>query len=79
MSSQSQSNQGSSADICRRNGWSVGTILTGDEGFGPTVIQITAIGEECVLAKTLSHCWSVVAPDESEWDLSFRDWKEVPA
>jgi len=45
----------SSAEKCRRNGWKVGTRIVGDEGYGPTVIEITAIGEEAVLAKCISH------------------------
>lgn len=31
------------ADICRANGWRVGTILEGDEGKGPERIRVTAI------------------------------------
>lgn len=27
------------ADICRENGWGVGTRLIADAGFGPTVID----------------------------------------
>ena len=28
------------------NGWGVGDILEGDEGYGPDRIKITAIGED---------------------------------
>jgi hypothetical protein len=71
---------GSSADICRRNGWKAGTRLSGDEGYGPTVIEITAIGEEYVLAKSVSHNGQATDyPDESLWELCYRDWVEVPA
>lgn len=63
------------AEVCRRNGWTVGTRLVGDEGYGPTVIEITAIGEELLLAKTLSP----VARSETAWTLSCRDWAVVVA
>lgn len=60
-----------SAEICRRNGWAPGTVLEGDEGYGPTRIRITAVGERSILA---------VAENgrESNWTLAYRDWKEVP-
>lgn len=73
----------SDAEICRQNGWGVGTQLEGVESNGrglsiANVIQITAIGEEAVLAKCLSHngepcCYS----REISWTLTLRDWKEV--
>jgi len=56
------------AETCRLNGWDVGTVLVGDEGYGPTTIQITAIGEECILARTGSWC-------ESTWTLTCREWE----
>jgi len=68
-----------SVETCRANGWGAGTRLVGDEGFGPTIIEITAIGERTVLAKTITHngeepkFWS----RESSWDLSGRNWKLV--
>ncbi len=62
-----------SADLCRIRGWTVGTVLIGDEGFGPSTIVITAIGERAVLAKHLNE----TKLHESLWDLQFRDWKKV--
>jgi hypothetical protein len=62
-----------SADLCKKNGWTVGTVLQGDEGFGPSTIVITAIGECTVLAKHVDDDKF----GESTWDLSFRDWKRV--
>ena len=70
----------SSADACRRLGWGPGTVIVGDEGYGPTVIAITGIGERAILAKQLSH--KGIAnnyPFEITWTLSCRDWKEVKA
>jgi hypothetical protein len=69
----------SSASICRLNGWFRGTHLVGDEGYGPTVIEITAVGERCVLAKAISYAGvPESSPRESSWDLSCRDWEVVP-
>ncbi len=61
---------------CHERGWTVGTRLVGDEGYGPTVIEITAIGASEVLAKTISHDGK---PDrdqhESSWVFWCRDWQ----
>lgn len=38
------------AETCHLNGWTVGTVLVGDEGYGPHTITITAIGRESILA-----------------------------
>jgi hypothetical protein len=62
------------ADVCRENGWPVGTRLIGDEGYGPSTIEITAIGERAILAKVIA---SPYGPNEREgsWTLDCRDWK----
>jgi hypothetical protein len=63
------------AEFCRRHGLTPGTRLVGDEGYGPTVIEITALGERKVLAKTISHNGrSPIDPVEGSWTLSCRDW-----
>ena len=67
----------SDADTARTNGWTVGTRLVGDEGYGPTIIEITAIGEREVLAKRISHNGATVARRETLWTFSCRDWKRV--
>lgn len=64
-----------SADVCRKNGWGPGTRLVGDEGYGPTVIEITAVGESAILAKMISHnehppSWT----HENTWTLQPREW-----
>jgi hypothetical protein len=70
----------SSADACRRLGWGPGTLLVGDEGYGPTVIKIIGIGERLIFAKQLSHNNDARNSfDEALWTLSCRDWKEVKA
>ena len=58
-----------SADYCRRMGWGIGTRIVGDEGYGPTTITITAVGQErSILAKADGR-------DESRWTLEHRDWQ----
>jgi hypothetical protein len=64
------------ADKCRANGWGPGTLLVGDEGYGPTIIELTAVGERAILAREISHngvpsIWK----QESLWTLSCRDWR----
>ena len=66
------------ADICRENGWIPGTRLVGDEGYGPTVIEITAVGERSILAKTVSHNGQPSTVREGNWCLWCRDWHVVP-
>lgn len=66
------------AVICRERGWGVGTRLMGDEGHGLTVIEITAVGEMHILAKSISHngfpsAWG----GETIWALDCRDWQAV--
>lgn len=55
------------ADTCRRLGWQVGDRLVSDEGYGPTTITITAIGDRQILAKSESG-------RESSWVLWCRPW-----
>jgi hypothetical protein len=62
------------AETCRLNGWSVGTRLAGDEGYGVTIIRITAIGEESILARAESHKFEPVDWIESTWTLQNRSW-----
>jgi hypothetical protein len=69
----------SSVETCRRNGWGPGTRLVGDEGYGPTVIRITAVGEEWILAVAESHGGEELHPIEQVWTLESRDWREVPS
>ena len=67
----------SDAQLCRERGWTVGTRLAGDEGYGPTVIEITAIGEELILAKAITHRGEPLDLDEDVWTLCCRAWAEV--
>jgi hypothetical protein len=63
----------SPAELCRHLGWGVGTRLEGDAGYGPDIIEITAVGEHHVLARRLTgRCRS-----EISWVFAYRDWKQV--
>lgn len=67
------------AQRCRKNGWTRGTRLVGDEGYGPTVIEITAVGDESILAKEISHCGVEDHEREMSWTLDYRKWRKVDA
>lgn len=62
---------------CRANGWVAGTRLVGDEGYGPTVIEITAVGRDAILAMIVSHNGEPSDDREQKWTLDLRDWKPV--
>ncbi len=69
----------SDADLCRKRGWPPGTRLIGDEGRGPSIIEITAVGERAILAKLISHNGTPQTQYETTWTLRYRDWKEDTA
>lgn len=60
----------SDAEICRAENWGPGTRLVGDEGHGPTVIEITGVGKNAILAIALDQ----ERPHEHVWTLRYRDW-----
>ena len=64
------------AVVCREHGWGAGTRLVGDEGQGPTVIEITAVGERMILAKQIRHDGAEeTSSEEGVWVLVCRDWR----
>ena len=63
------------AQVCRAMGWDVGTRIKGNEGYGESVIEITAIGEKRLLAKMISHKGQPENHGESTWTLACRDWE----
>lgn len=66
------------AEKCRRNGWKRGTLLVGDEGYGPTVIRLTAIGDERILARPVSQNGKPSERDwEGSWTLQHRRWRKL--
>jgi hypothetical protein len=69
----------SSADVCHANGWTRGTVLAGDLGHGETVIRITAVGEQVVLARRLSQRGRLISSNECPRTLTRGGWREVTA
>lgn len=68
------------AEICRRNGWGVGTVLTSDAEHGKSMLRITAIGETQILAREISrdgHATTDLASRELCWALSLREWRQA--
>lgn len=63
----------SDAEICRLNGWFAGTVIEGDEGYGPERIEITAVGRDSILAISKSARYA----HEGTWTLTCRNWKKV--
>lgn len=68
------------ADVCRENGWAVGTVLVGDEGYGLEAVKITAIGERKILGRSIAieerggwRCFE--HRSEGLWTLDYRDWR----
>lgn len=70
---------GNEAEFCRHLGWGPGTYLAGDEGYGVTVILITALGERGIFAREISHDGKPSEDREATWTLSMRDWEKVEA
>jgi hypothetical protein len=68
----------SDAELCRKNGWTIGTRLVGDEGYGPTVIRLTYVSDQNVMAIQESHNGKPSEGRESSWTLMCRDWKALP-
>lgn len=66
------------ADVARAKGWTEGTRIVGDEGYGPTVIEITEVTRSRLFAKRISHNGEPV-PDrrDNSWVLYCRDWTKV--
>ena len=62
------------AETCRMNGWTVGTVLVGDEGHGPEKIRITAIGEEDIRVRIIDDGSGVGEQNDGTWTLSWREW-----
>lgn len=68
----------SDVGICLEMGWAPGDKLVGDEGYGPTVIHITALGVSTLLAVVVSRNGKPErGQTETIWTLSARDWTVV--
>jgi hypothetical protein len=59
-----------SVEICKKNGWKVGDVITGKDAWDTLTIRITAIGIS-----------NVLAADEDGYErlmsLQYRDWKKI--
>lgn len=57
-------------------GFKAGDIIVGNEGYGDTIIELTAIGRKFVLAIPLAHDGNAASScRESIWGLDIRDWR----
>ena len=67
------------ADICRENGWGVGTGLIGDADTDPIEIEITAVGLKLVVAALVypDSGGEIHPADEGTWTLQCREWRKV--
>lgn len=57
----------SAARLCRARKWKVGTVIAGEDGFGLIRLEITAIGEHSILARSETGL-------ELAWTLKSRCW-----
>lgn len=67
------------AEVCRANGWGPGTRLAGDDGWGETVIEITAVGDKSVMARKVSQGGRPTPTPEGVWKLHLREREVAPA
>ena len=59
------------------NGWGVGDILEGDEGYGPDRIKITAIGEDKFLCRWDFKCKGIYKEESGCTTLEMRKWRKI--
>jgi len=67
------------SEICRRNGWDVGTVLISEAAHGKSILRITAIGETHILAREVSRngrATTDLASRELGWALAQREWRK---
>ncbi len=58
------------------NGWKVGDVLEGDDGYGLQRIKITAIGHDAILCRWDYDCdgdWS----GDKLTTLNLREWRKI--
>ena len=81
------------AELCRRNGWMPGTIITAmvDEDMdlpeelqdvipafvGILVLRITAIGEDDVMSRPIMLNGAPLEEEECMFKLTSYDWQEI--
>lgn len=59
------------------NGWTIGDILEGDEGYGPDLIKITAVGEERFLCRWNYQKGNGWERESGQTTLKCRKWRKV--
>ena len=59
------------------NGWGVGDILEGDEGYGPSRILITAMGEELFICRWDYKISGHYGSESGNTTLKCREWTKV--
>lgn len=59
------------------NGWGVGDILEGDEGYGPDRIKITAVGQERFLCRWKYRNREEWESESGNTTLTCREWVRV--
>ena len=59
------------------NGWNIGDTLEGDEGYGPDLIKITAVGEERFLCRWNYQKGNGWERESGQTTLSCRKWRKV--
>ncbi len=64
-------------ETLRLNGFDIGDILEGDEGYGPDRIMITAIGEEVFICRWWDKSRLKWDRESGNTTLNCRDWKKV--
>jgi len=65
------------AETLKLNGWGIGDVLEGDEGYGPDRIKITAIGNDIFLCLWDYKSTGVYNKESGNTTLRCREWKKV--
>lgn len=70
-------NPSNSADRCRQEGWQVGDVLEGSEGYGPVRVRITSIGETEVRGKCIEQSSVEISASEGIWSFLHHSWHKI--
>lgn len=66
-----------SAERCYQEGWKVGDVVEGNEGFGPVRVRITSIGETSVMGRCIEQSSVEVSTAEGIWSLLHFSWRKI--
>ncbi|WP_138437990.1 DUF7241 domain-containing protein [Marinobacter shengliensis] len=64
-------------ETLKLNGWGLGDILEGDEGYGPDQIKIIAMGNERFICQWRNRETGVFDRESPNTTLSCREWRKV--